>query len=186
MKSIMQASLAVLVMLTLAVVYAAAQQPAVTATQTVSGYVLGPDDEIMIRGIEAPEISDKPDKPVLIGTNGEHHTADDRTCQGGRPDRRATRSGVDHPIQGVHPRAADFGDGDRVSESAGIGLRCSHETWSSPTQGSANALRSPLHGWRASRHCGLHPHGNAPSAERRNSATRCEGRSYRTVQQLSN
>jgi polysaccharide biosynthesis/export protein len=46
------------------------QQPAVTATQTVSGYILGPDDEIMIRGIEVPEISDKPDKPVLIGTNG--------------------------------------------------------------------------------------------------------------------
>jgi polysaccharide export outer membrane protein len=55
----------------LAVVHSAAQQPAVTATQTVSGYVLGPDDEIMIRGIEAPEISDKPDKPVLIGTNGD-------------------------------------------------------------------------------------------------------------------
>src|ERR1019366_9542686 len=73
MKSIVQASLAVFVMLTLAVVYAAAQQPAVTATQTESGYVLGPNDEIMIRGIEAPEISDKPDKPdkpVLIGTNG--------------------------------------------------------------------------------------------------------------------
>jgi polysaccharide export outer membrane protein len=43
---------------------------AVTDTQTVSGYVLGPDDEIMIRGIEAPEISDKTDGPVLIGTNG--------------------------------------------------------------------------------------------------------------------
>jgi polysaccharide biosynthesis/export protein len=57
----------------LAVVDAAAQQPAVTATQRESGYVLGPDDEIMIRGIEAAEISDKPDKPdksVLIGTNG--------------------------------------------------------------------------------------------------------------------
>jgi polysaccharide biosynthesis/export protein len=52
------------------VVYAAGQQPAVSATQTISGYVLGPDDEIMIRGIEAAEISDKPDKPVLIGTNG--------------------------------------------------------------------------------------------------------------------
>ena len=25
----------------------------------------------MIRGIEAPEISGKPDKPVLIGTNGD-------------------------------------------------------------------------------------------------------------------
>src|ERR1700686_4515583 len=73
MKSIVQASLAVFIMLTFAVVYSTAQQPEVTTTQTVSGYVLGPDDEIMIRGIEAPEISDKPDKPdkpVLIGTNG--------------------------------------------------------------------------------------------------------------------
>ena len=70
MKNVVQASLAAFVMLTLAVVYVAAQQPAVTATQTVSGYVLGPDDEIMIRGIEAPEFAGKPDKPVLIGTNG--------------------------------------------------------------------------------------------------------------------
>jgi polysaccharide export outer membrane protein len=54
----------------LAVVYSAAQHPAFIETQSVSGYVLGPDDEIMIRGIEVPEISDKPDKPVLIGTNG--------------------------------------------------------------------------------------------------------------------
>jgi polysaccharide export outer membrane protein len=53
-----------------AAAYSAAQQPAVATTQSVSGYVLGPDDEIMIRGIEAPENSDKPDKPVLIGTNG--------------------------------------------------------------------------------------------------------------------
>jgi polysaccharide export outer membrane protein len=47
---------------------------AATDTQTVSGYVLGPDDEIMIRGIDAPEVSDKlekPDQPVLIGTNGD-------------------------------------------------------------------------------------------------------------------
>jgi len=74
MKSIMQASLAVLVILTLAGVYSAAQQSAVTSTQMASGYVLGPDDEIVIRGIETPEISDKPDKPdkpVLIGTNGD-------------------------------------------------------------------------------------------------------------------
>jgi polysaccharide export outer membrane protein len=54
-----------------AVVYPASQHPAVTNTQTVSGYLLGPDDEIMIRGTEVPEISDKPDKPVLIGTNGD-------------------------------------------------------------------------------------------------------------------
>lgn len=70
MKSIVQTSIAVFVILTLAVVNAAAQQPAVTSTQTVSGYVLGPDDEIMIRGIDAPEIPEKPEKPVLIGTNG--------------------------------------------------------------------------------------------------------------------
>ena len=70
MKSIVHASLAVFVMLTIAVVYAAAQQPTVTAAQPGSGYVLGPDDEIMIRGIEDPDTSAKPDKPVLIGTNG--------------------------------------------------------------------------------------------------------------------
>jgi polysaccharide export outer membrane protein len=69
MKSIVQASLVAFIMLTLAVVYARAQQPAVTAaTQTVSGYVLGPDDQIVIRVIDAPDISDK---PVLIGTNGD-------------------------------------------------------------------------------------------------------------------
>jgi polysaccharide export outer membrane protein len=51
----------------LAVDYASAQQPAVSAAQTISGYVLGPDDEIMIRGIEVAEVSGK---PVLIGTNG--------------------------------------------------------------------------------------------------------------------
>ena len=67
MKSILHRSVAVFVTLTIGVVYAAAQAPAVTATQTVSGYVLGPDDQIEIRVIDAPEISDK---PVLIGTNG--------------------------------------------------------------------------------------------------------------------
>jgi polysaccharide export outer membrane protein len=61
----------VFIVLALALAYVAAQQPAVIATQTVSGYILGPDDEIVIRGIEDPETSDKPDKPVLIGTNGD-------------------------------------------------------------------------------------------------------------------
>jgi polysaccharide export outer membrane protein len=73
MKNVIQTSVTWFVMLTFLVAYAAAQQQAVTPLQSVSGYVLGPDDEIMIRGIEAPEISnkpDKPDKPVLIGTNG--------------------------------------------------------------------------------------------------------------------
>jgi len=51
----------------LAVVYASPPQPAVTATQPVSGYVLGPDDQILIRALDAPEISDK---SILIGTNG--------------------------------------------------------------------------------------------------------------------
>jgi polysaccharide export outer membrane protein len=66
-KSIVRASVLVSLMLALAVVSVAAQQPAVTATQEVSGYILGPDDEIVIRGTEAPDNSDK---PVLIGTNG--------------------------------------------------------------------------------------------------------------------
>src|SRR5712692_7264978 len=51
----------------LAVVYASAQQTADTIAQPASGYVLGPEDQILIRAIDAPEISDK---PFLIGTNG--------------------------------------------------------------------------------------------------------------------
>jgi polysaccharide export outer membrane protein len=66
MKNIVQALL-VFVSLNLAIAFAAAQQPAATTSQSVSGYVLGPDDEIKIRAMDAPEISDK---PVLIGTNG--------------------------------------------------------------------------------------------------------------------
>jgi polysaccharide export outer membrane protein len=70
MKSIMQTSVAILLVLAVGVGYGAAQQPMVTPSQTASGYVLGPDDEILIRGIDDPSVSDKPDKPVLIGTNG--------------------------------------------------------------------------------------------------------------------
>jgi polysaccharide export outer membrane protein len=69
MKSIVRPSVVALVMLTLASV-STAQQPVITPTSPASGYVLGSDDEIMIRGIEDPSVSDRPDKPVLIGTNG--------------------------------------------------------------------------------------------------------------------
>ena len=50
-----------------AVLCATAQQVAKTNALPDSGYVLGPDDEIVIHALEAPEI---PDKPILIGTNG--------------------------------------------------------------------------------------------------------------------
>ena len=46
---------------------AGAQQPAQTAALPDSGYVLGPDDQIVMHAMESPEISDK---PILIGTNG--------------------------------------------------------------------------------------------------------------------
>ena len=46
---------------------AAAEQAAETAALPDSGYVLGPDDQIVIHAIDAPEISDK---PFLIGMNG--------------------------------------------------------------------------------------------------------------------
>ena len=69
MKNIVQSLITMLVMLTIAGEYTAGQQAAGSA-QTVSGYVLGPDDEMTIRGIEVPEASNKADTPVLIGTNG--------------------------------------------------------------------------------------------------------------------
>ena len=51
----------------LATLCTAAAQPSESVAQTESGYVLGPDDQIIIRAIDAPEISEK---PFLIGTNG--------------------------------------------------------------------------------------------------------------------
>jgi polysaccharide biosynthesis/export protein len=44
-----------------------AQQPPATTAPSPSGYVLGPDDQILIRALDGLDIGDK---PVLIGTNG--------------------------------------------------------------------------------------------------------------------
>jgi polysaccharide export outer membrane protein len=54
-------------MTNVAMVHAATQQP-VTAAE--SGYVLGPNDEVVIHGIDDPQAAGKPDAPILIGTNG--------------------------------------------------------------------------------------------------------------------
>jgi polysaccharide export outer membrane protein len=52
----------------LAVACASAQEPPVANAPPPSGYVLGPDDQLLIRALEGLDISDK---PVLIGTNGD-------------------------------------------------------------------------------------------------------------------
>lgn len=44
-----------------------AQQSAPAVVKTDNGYILGPDDQIVIHAIDAPEISEK---PFLIGMNG--------------------------------------------------------------------------------------------------------------------
>jgi polysaccharide biosynthesis/export protein len=67
MKSALKKTGAGFFMVLLAALCAAAQQPAKTTVQPDSGYVLGPDDQIVIRAIDVPEI---PDKPILVGTNG--------------------------------------------------------------------------------------------------------------------
>jgi len=51
----------------LAVACTSAQQPPATTVPPPSGYVLGPDDQIVIRALEGLDLADK---PVLIGTNG--------------------------------------------------------------------------------------------------------------------
>ena len=71
MKSIVKIYIALSVMLTFAGMCAKAQQPAATPTEAVSGYVIGPDDEIMIRGIDGSDATDKPGTQALIGTNGD-------------------------------------------------------------------------------------------------------------------
>jgi polysaccharide biosynthesis/export protein len=73
MKSLVRIMLAVFIVMTISVVYTSGQDKSPIAVQSISGYVLGPDDEILIRGIEVPQTSDKPEKPdktFLIGTNG--------------------------------------------------------------------------------------------------------------------
>lgn len=67
MKGIVQTSIALFAAMTLTAAHVAAQQPTATSTQSVPGYILGPDDQILIRAIDAPEISDK---PFLIGAEG--------------------------------------------------------------------------------------------------------------------
>ena len=67
MKSISKwagAPLSIIVFLALC---AAAQQSAETAKKLDAGYLLGPDDQIVIHAVDSPEISDK---PFLVGING--------------------------------------------------------------------------------------------------------------------
>jgi polysaccharide export outer membrane protein len=67
MKSVLKKAGAGFFMVVVTAFCAAAQQPAKTAALPDSGYVLGPDDEIVIHALDAPEVSEK---PILIGTNG--------------------------------------------------------------------------------------------------------------------
>jgi len=67
MRSVLTKTGAGFFMVVLTAFCAAAQQAAETAVLPDSGYVLGPDDQIVIHAIDAPEISDK---PFLIGMNG--------------------------------------------------------------------------------------------------------------------
>ena len=68
MKSILQILLAMLVILAPAAVGVAAGQAVEPGNPVVSDYILGPEDQILIRALDAVEISDK---PVLIGTSGD-------------------------------------------------------------------------------------------------------------------
>ena len=60
MKRILENTAAGLFMLMIAAFCAGAQQPATRAALPDSGYVLGPDDQIVIHALDAPEVSDKP------------------------------------------------------------------------------------------------------------------------------
>ena len=67
MKSVLKWTGATFSIVVLFALCAAAQTTAETGKKIDSGYVLGPDDQIVIHAIDAPEISDK---PFLIGMNG--------------------------------------------------------------------------------------------------------------------
>jgi polysaccharide biosynthesis/export protein len=67
MNSVLKKTGAALSVFVLFTLWAAAQQLAEPGKKIDSGYVLGPDDQIVIHAIDAPEISDK---PFLVGMNG--------------------------------------------------------------------------------------------------------------------
>jgi polysaccharide export outer membrane protein len=67
MRSVLTKAGAVFFLVVLTAFCAAAQQSDETDEKPNSGYVLGPDDQIVIHAIDSPEISDK---PFLIGMNG--------------------------------------------------------------------------------------------------------------------
>ena len=67
MKSVLKRTGAMFSIVVLFALCAPAQQLAEAAKKLDSGYVLGPDDQIVIHAIDSPEISDK---PFLIGMNG--------------------------------------------------------------------------------------------------------------------
>jgi polysaccharide export outer membrane protein len=66
MKSILEIASIASVVAALTVL-CAAQETADTRNQSPVGYILGPEDQILIRALYAEEISEK---PILIGTNG--------------------------------------------------------------------------------------------------------------------
>ncbi len=67
MKGILKRTGATFSLIVLIVLCATAQQSTEAAKKLDSGYVLGPDDQIVIHAVDAPEISDK---HFLIGMNG--------------------------------------------------------------------------------------------------------------------
>jgi len=67
MKSVLKRTGVTVFIIVLFAFCAAAQQSGETSRKLDSGYVLGPDDQIVIHAIDAPEICDK---PFLIGMNG--------------------------------------------------------------------------------------------------------------------
>lgn len=67
MRSVLKTTGSCLFIAVLTALCAIGQQPPETLVLPDSGYVLGPDDQIVIHAIDSPEISDK---PFLIGMNG--------------------------------------------------------------------------------------------------------------------
>ena len=67
MRSVLKRTGFCLFIAALTALCAIGQQAPETLVLPDSGYVLGPDDQILIHAIDAPEISDK---PILIGMNG--------------------------------------------------------------------------------------------------------------------
>ena len=160
----------------LALACAGAQQPAASTAPPASGYVLGPDDQILIRALEGLDLGDK---PVLIGTNGNitlpligRVKAAGLTVEQLEAE-LATRLKVYVQEPQISVTVTEF-----RSQPVSVSRR-RHHPRHRPAPRPQNPLRGPLHGRRTARNRRFHRLHHPPPGKRPHPPARRRPRSHR-------